>query len=101
MSSRDRQRRRLISYDIPDDRRRARIARILEQYGDRIQYSVFVVDALPARFIELKEKMSTAMESAEDSILICDLGLCATLTEDQFSYMGRKREITEDGPIII
>jgi len=37
----------LICYDIIDDRRRYRIARCLEGFGDRIQYSVFeaVLDA--------------------------------------------------------
>ena len=51
MSARDRLRRRLIAYDIPDDRRRSRAARVLEGFGDRVQYSVFVVDALPAQFV--------------------------------------------------
>lgn len=31
----------LISYDIPDDRRRVRVAKTLKDYGDRVQYSVF------------------------------------------------------------
>ena len=33
----------LICYDITDDRDRNRVARILERYGDRVQYSVFEV----------------------------------------------------------
>lgn len=31
----------LVSYDITSDRRRRRIANLLENYGKRIQYSVF------------------------------------------------------------
>lgn len=31
----------VVAYDIEDDRRRTRIARILEGYGERVQYSVF------------------------------------------------------------
>jgi CRISPR-associated protein Cas2 len=31
----------LVVYDIPDDRRRAKIATFLEGYGRRVQYSVF------------------------------------------------------------
>lgn len=30
-----------ISYDIPDDKRRLKIAKILLDYGPRVQYSVF------------------------------------------------------------
>ncbi len=31
----------LIAYDIPDTRRRTRVARILDDVGTRVQYSVF------------------------------------------------------------
>lgn len=31
----------VVAYDIEDDRRRTRIARILEGYGERVQWSVF------------------------------------------------------------
>lgn len=33
----------LICYDVTDDRDRNRVARLLERYGDRVQYSVFEV----------------------------------------------------------
>lgn len=101
MSRRDRMRRTLIAYDVPDDKRRAKVARILEEYGDRIQYSVFVVDLLPAGVVQMKGKHRTVLESGEDSILLCDLGLCSTLTDEQFSYLGVTREITGDGPMIV
>lgn len=31
----------LVSYDIPDTRRRTKLAKTLEDFGDRVQYSVF------------------------------------------------------------
>ena len=33
----------LISYDISNDKKRAKFAKYLEQYGHRIQYSVFEI----------------------------------------------------------
>ncbi len=33
----------LICYDLEDDRARTRVARLLESYGERVQYSVFEV----------------------------------------------------------
>lgn len=30
-----------VAYDIPDDRRRNRVARFLNGYGERVQYSVW------------------------------------------------------------
>jgi CRISPR-associated protein Cas2 len=44
----------LIAYDIVSDHRRNRIAHTLESYGDRIQYSVFIVDAKPAKIVRLR-----------------------------------------------
>lgn len=34
----------VVAYDIRDDRRRAKVAKILEDFGDRAQYSVFEMD---------------------------------------------------------
>ncbi len=101
MSSRDRMRRTLIAYDVPDDRRRLRVARLLEQYGDRIQYSVFVVDLLPSKLLRLKGSLKEVIDPRVDSILLCDLGLVKTLTAAEFSYMGQQRSITPQGPMIL
>lgn len=60
----------IISYDIPDTPRRTKIAKILDDFGDRVQYSVFecLLDQ------DLVEKMIFKLEkvvnSDEDSIRI-------------------------------
>ena len=43
----------VVSYDIPDTKRRTRLSKCLEDFGDRVQYSVFecILDE------ELREKM--------------------------------------------
>lgn len=60
----------LVSYDIPDTPRRTKIAKILDDFGDRVQYSVF--ECLIDR--ELLDKMmirlQKAAKEAEDSIRI-------------------------------
>ena len=33
----------IVAYDIPDDRRRLAVANALEDFGDRVQHSVFEV----------------------------------------------------------
>lgn len=44
----------LVCYDIEDDRERTRVARILESWGQRVQYSVFEVHlADPVRLQDL------------------------------------------------
>lgn len=67
----------LVTYDIPDDRRRLRLAKTLKDFGDRVQFSVF--ECLLDR--ELMEKMRVRINGiiceAEDSVRIYPLcGQC-------------------------
>ncbi|MDO5076190.1 CRISPR-associated endonuclease Cas2 [Corynebacterium sp.] len=94
-------RRILIAYDVPDDRRRTRLAKALSTYGDRIQYSVFVTDMIPAKTIRLKDKIRDLIDESEDSVLFCDLGPLANLKEAKFSYIGVTRDITDNDALII
>lgn len=47
----------LVSYDITSDKRRKKIANILENYGKRIQYSVFECDLDEKRFRKLYQEI--------------------------------------------
>ena len=44
----------LISYDIPDDRRRSQLAKALKGFGTRVQYSVFEAHLSRNQYEELK-----------------------------------------------
>lgn len=93
-------RRTLIAYDVPEDARRFRIAKAASQYGDRVQYSVFVVDATPAALNRLLRQLEALMDSAADSVLVCDLGLVDTV-QDRFQYLGQQRRITSPSDFIV
>lgn len=99
--SRDDVRRTIIAYDIPNDRRRTRLAKILLTYGDRIQYSVFVVDSSPAKLLRLKDEVNAKIEKSEDSVLFCDLGLVSNLGKTKYSYLGIERDVTDNSMIIM
>ena len=98
--SRDASRRYLIAYDVVNDARRLRVAKKLESYGDRIQYSVFVVDVRPARIVRLVEALEQIIDRQDDSVLLCDLGLLTALDDKRFLVVGRRRPLTDDGPLI-
>lgn len=87
-------RRYLVAYDIPDDSRRNKIAKKLESYGDRVQYSVFVVDSRPAKLMRLRQDLTGLATLSQDSILICDLGPVASLNGRRFDFLGRQRRLT-------
>ncbi|MGH3437218.1 MAG: CRISPR-associated endonuclease Cas2 [Sciscionella sp.] len=98
--TRDACRRYLVAYDVVNDARRLRVARKLESYGDRIQYSVFVVDVRPARIVRLMQTLEQIINSTDDSILLCDLGPVTALDGQRFVVVGRRRPLTDDGPLI-
>lgn len=91
----------LIAYDVPSDRRRTRLAKILSGYGDRVQFSVFIVDAARAKLVRLREDVKNVIEQDEDSVLLCDLGLLTTLDDRVFSTIGRSRSLTDADALIV
>ena len=76
------------------------MAKKLLKYGDRIQYSVFVVDAVPAKIIRMRAELEEILKVDEDSVLLCDVGLLSSVDSQRFSYVGLTRTITPEGPLI-
>jgi CRISPR-associated protein Cas2 len=64
----------LVSYDIPDDKRRARVFKLMRGWGERVQYSVFCCQLNPRERLELIEELKTRMNASEDQTLIVDAG---------------------------
>ena len=59
----------VVAYDIADDRRRQKIAKIMAQYGTRCNYSVFECFLSESKIATMQKKISDAADSKEDSIL--------------------------------
>lgn len=58
----------IICYDIADDRRRNRIAKKLEGYGERVQDSVFECHLDPARLRQLQETLAPLVNPEQDHL---------------------------------
>ena len=58
----------LVAYDVPDDRRRTRLANLLEDYGDRVQYSVFEIFASGAKLDRMVMQIKDELDTTEDSV---------------------------------
>lgn len=65
----------LVSYDIPDDKRRTRVARLLEGYGQRVQFSVFEVWLDDTLRRELLAGLNQRIDPDQDSVRL--YWLCA------------------------
>lgn len=65
----------LICYDICNHKRLARVAKMLERYGIRVQYSFFNVDTNDVMLKELLHSLLSIINEEEDKIYvypICD-----------------------------
>lgn len=58
----------LVSYDISNDRRRSKVAKTLEDFGRRVQYSVFECLLQPAEFTRLNRALRPWVVDPQDSI---------------------------------
>ena len=66
----------IVSYDVPDNRRRSKIARILQDFGgERVQLSVFECYLTARNRTRLQERLANLIQPDEDSVRLyrlCD-----------------------------
>ena len=59
----------LVCFDIVDDRTRARAGKVLKEYGERVQKSVFECPLLDEqRFLRMKDKIESCIDHTEDTV---------------------------------
>jgi len=58
----------IVAYDIADIRRLARVAKIIKDYGIRVQKSIFEVDVTPKIFTEMKHRVDDTVMPEEDGV---------------------------------
>jgi len=88
----------IVAYDIADPRRLARIARIMKDYGKRVQKSVFEVDLTESRFQEMKERAERTMDLGEDGVKYYPL--CERCS-DTLVVLGQCAPTGGDGAVVI
>ena len=58
----------VISYDIPDNQRRNRLAKVLKGFGTRVQYSVFEAHLTRSQFEQMKQAVSNVIDADTDAV---------------------------------
>jgi CRISPR-associated protein Cas2 len=91
----------LISYDIADDKRRARVASILSGYGSRLQFSVFVVLASDTQVARLRGALDDSIVHVDDQVLLIDLGPADGRGGDCVEALGRPVSLPDRRAIIV
>lgn len=76
----------VVSYDIPNDRRRTRVHSALTGFGTWVQFSVFECFLDRKQRIMLEARLSQEIHQKEDTVRI--YGLCGTCTT-KVQVLGR------------
>jgi CRISPR-associated protein Cas2 len=92
----------LITYDVStltrEGRRRLRrVARACQDYGIRVQLSVFECEVNPAQWTMLHTRLLDLIDPASDSVRFYKLGSGAR----QIEHHGAKTPIDPNGPMIL
>lgn len=87
----------IVTYDIVDDRRRIKIANGLENYGTRVQYSVFECIVDEVKFKEMTGFLTLLIDEEQDSLrfyVLCEgclkrikIAGMAEITQDREVYI--------------
>ena len=66
----------VVSYDIPEDKRRTKVHSLLKSYGQWMQYSVFECEVTAAQYAKLRSRLEKLLKPETDSIRFYSLCAC-------------------------
>jgi len=58
----------VVCYDIPDDKRRTRVCKLLKNYGAHVQYSVFECDLRRTDYDEMRQRLKKMISLRQDNV---------------------------------
>ena len=92
----------LITYDVATEteggkRRLRQIARACQDYGQRVQYSVFECEVSPAQWVTLRARLLEIMDKEKDSLRFYMLG---ANWRRRVEHVGAKPAIDFGGDLI-
>ena len=91
----------LVAYDICDPERLRRVAKKMQGYGDRLQYSVFACPLSPVEKKLMMAAMGELINHNEDRVMVVDLGPQKGKAKEKVEFIGQRVEFVEEGAVII
>lgn len=67
----------LVLYDIADDKRLRKVYKLMRNWGNHLQYSVFECQLNPTELVTLKGELKDLIHHRQDQVLFVDLGPAA------------------------
>lgn len=93
----------LVSYDVsvttPGGQKRLRnVAKACQNFGQRVQFSVFECLVEPAHWVQLKHTLETIIDPKTDSLRYYYMG---SQWERKVEHFGAKPSLDLEGPMIV
>ncbi|MEO5375366.1 MAG: CRISPR-associated endonuclease Cas2 [Alphaproteobacteria bacterium] len=93
----------LVSYDVQTTdvagrRRLRRVAKALQDYGQRVQFSVFECEVEPALWVTLKTRLVEIIDPTKDSLRFYHLGAEG---KKRVEHIGTRQPLDLDGPLLL
>ncbi|HEX5434084.1 MAG TPA: CRISPR-associated endonuclease Cas2 [Candidatus Angelobacter sp.] len=93
----------LVAYDVETEskggqRRLRRVARACQDFGQRVQFSVFECNVDPAQWVNLRSRLLQEIDPAKDSLRFYFLG---SNWRRRVEHVGAKPAYDPEGPIIL
>jgi CRISPR-associated protein Cas2 len=78
----------LVAYDITDDKRRTKVFKTLLDFGNHVQFSVFLCEIDRRELAVLRRTLREAINHAEDQVMFVHLGPATHAVEEQLDVLG-------------
>jgi CRISPR-associated protein Cas2 len=93
----------LVSYDVSTTdpggpKRLHRVAKLCQNYGQRVQYSVFECIVDPAQWAAFKQRLIDLINQELDSLRFYYLG---SNWRRRIEHVGAKKTFDQEGPMIV
>jgi len=92
----------LVSYDVATSeangtRRLRRVSRACQDYGQRVQYSVFEIEVDPSQWTQLRTRLLKEIDPERDSLRFYFLG---SNWKRRIEHVGTKAALDLNGPLV-
>lgn len=92
----------IVSYDVSTEgsgqRRLRRVAKACQDFGQRVQFSVFECIVDPAQWAVLRQRLINEIDPEKDSLRFYFLG---SNWKHRVEHVGAKKTLDQDGPLIV
>lgn len=90
----------LVTYDIRDPRRLRRVHKVVLDFGEALQYSVYLCDLTRVELVSLRAQVREEMHLDQDSLSIFDLGPPGGRAAARVEHIGVQPALPDEGPSI-